>query len=165
MKLSKFFFPLVLISMLSSCTAYMQVFVNHESKYSKKQPITIVNETDDSGALGELQFALQSNGYKVMSMKAAKKALNIDTERDSDDTHSEITATTTFNSVYVIEMNYSYYIDPLTSRAHLHSFSANITDLATGEIIMTSRLNNSFIDCTVKQAVNLLVSEMNKVIR
>ncbi len=150
--------------MFSSCTAYMQVSVNNDSKYSKKQPITIVNETDDSGALGELQFALQSNGYKVMSMKAAKKALNIDSEKSSNETHSEITATTSFNSVYVIEMNYSHYIDPLTSRAHLHSFSANITDLVTGEIIMTSRLNNSFVDCTVKHAVNLLVSEMNKVI-
>ena len=114
----------------------MQVFVNNESSYSRKQPITITNSADDSGALGELQFALQSNGYKIMSMKAAKKALNIDSEGSSNDRHTEFTATTSFNSVYVIEMNYSYYPDAFTAKPYFKSFSANITDLATGEIIM-----------------------------
>ena len=103
--------------LLSSCSASMQVFVNQSSNYSRKTPITITNKSDGSGALGELQFLLQSNGYKVMSMAAAKKALNLDSESSNGKEHSEVTYTTTVKSVYVIEMNYSYYIDGLTSLA------------------------------------------------
>lgn len=59
--------------MLTLCTASMQVYVNQESNYSRKIPITITNISDSSGALGELQFLLQFNRYKVMSMAVAKK--------------------------------------------------------------------------------------------
>lgn len=89
----------------------------------------------------------------------------MDSESSNGKVYSEVNYTTTVKSVYVIEMNYSYYIDGLTSLAHLHSFSASITDFETGELIKTSRLNNSLVDFPIKQAVGLLVREMNKYIK
>lgn len=153
---------LAMATLFSSC-ATMSVYVNRDSSFSKKNPITINNESDLSGALGELQFALQSNGYRIMSMDAAKKAINFDTNSTGSSTHSEMTSTTTFNSAYVIRMNYAYYQD--INGYCFKSFSATITDLVSGEIIMTSKMNPGLTFPTVSYTINQLVQEMNKVIK
>lgn len=144
---------------LSSCGT-MQVYVNQDSTYSRKNPITITNTSDVSGTLGQLQYLLQSNGYKLMSLSAAKKALNLDVSNNSNSSHAEITRTTTVNSVYVLEMNYTYYWDMFYYS--YTSFSATITDLVTGEIIMTSNFRG---DKSVNAVLNEFVREMNKVIK
>lgn len=151
---------LIIISFMVTSCGTMRVYVNHDSSYSRKNPITIISESDESGALGELQFQLQSNGYKLMSMTAAKKALNLDTDISSNSVHSEFTNTTTVRSVYVLEMNYSYYWD--TFYYAFTNFSATITDLETGEIIMTGIFSG---DKSVRSVITELVNEMNKVIR
>ncbi len=162
-KLFKVSILLIMTTLFSSC-ATMSVYVNQDTSFSKKNPVTIYNTSDLSGALGELQFALQSNGYRIMSLDAAKKALNLDTSTSGSSTHSEITSTTTVNSVYVIKMDYVYYQD--INGYCFKSFSATITDLETGEIIMTSKLNNNGLTFpTVSYTINQLVQEMNKVIK
>ena len=146
--------------MFSSCGS-MQVYVNHDAKYSKKNPITINQSSDDqSGTLGELQFLLQSNGYKLMSYGAAKKALNLDSQSQSGAYHGEITNTTSFNSVYVMDLNYTYYYDMFYYA--YRSFSATITDLKTGEIVMTANFRG---DRGVRSVLQELVSKMNTVIK
>ena len=163
MKKVKTMFVLLLIVsgflLFSSCGT-MQVYVSHDSTYSRNNPITITNTSDVSGTLGQLQFLLQSNGYKIMSMSAAKKALNLDASYDNSSSHHEITNTTTVNSVYVLEMNYTYYYDAFYYA--YRSFSATITDLRSGEIIMTANFRG---DKSVDAVLNELVREMNKVIK
>jgi hypothetical protein len=146
--------------LLLSCGS-MRVYVNQDTIYSRKNPITINQSSDDnSGTLGELQFLLQSNGYKLMSYGAAKKAFNLDSQTQSGSYHGEITNTTTFNSIYVMDLNYSYYYD-LLYWAYT-SFSATITDLKSGEIIMTANFRG---DKSVRAVLNELVKKMNAVIK
>lgn len=145
--------------LMSSCGT-MQVYVNQESTYSRSNPITITNSSDESGALGQLQFLLQSNGYKLMSMSAAKKALNLDTVENGNQFHAEITNTTSVRSVYVLEMHYTYYWDMFYYA--FTSFSATITDLESGEIIMTSNFRG---DKSVNAVLNEFVTKMNAVIK
>lgn len=153
-------FTAILCFVLSSCGT-MKVYVNQETTYSKKNPITINQSSDDnSGTLGELQFLLQSNGYKLMSYGAAKKALNLDTESQTETFHGEITNTTTFNSVYVLDLNYSYTWD--LGGYYYTNFSANITDLETTEIVMTANFRGYK---TCKAVLKDLVTKMNKVIK
>jgi len=145
--------------LLTSCGT-LNVYVNQSSTYSKKNPITINQSSDDqSGTLGELQFLLQSNGYKLMSYGAAKKALNLDTEAHSSTFHGEITNSTTFKSVYVLNLNYTYYWDSFYYA--YRSFSSTITDLRTGEIIMTANFRG---DKSCRAVLTELVDKMNSVI-
>ena len=137
----------------------MKVYVNNDSTYSRKNPITIVSPQDNSGTMGELQFLLQSNGYKLMSYSAAKKAINLDTEYGDDNTHQEITNTTSFNSAYVLELNYNYEWE---LRYVYTTFSATITDLRSGEIIMTANFRG---EKSCRSVLEDMVSQMNKVIK
>lgn len=157
MSLMLLLFP---VSMLLSCGS-MNVYVNQESTYSKKNPITINKATDDnSGTLGELQFQLQSNGYKLMSYGAAKKALNLDSKSEKDSTHNELTNSITFNSIYVLDLNYVYYYDSFFFA--YRSFSATISDLKTGEIVMTANFRG---DKACRAVIRDLVTKMNEVIK
>lgn len=149
----------IIAVLLYSCGT-MQVYVNNDATYSRKNPITITNSSDETGALGQLQYLLQSNGYRLMSMSAAKKALNLDMTKNNNSSHSEITHTTTVNSVYVLEMHYTYFYDIFYYG--FYSFSATITDLVTGEIIMTSNFRG---EKSVNAVLNEFVREMNKVIK
>lgn len=149
----------IVVIMFSSCGT-MQVYVSQDSTYSRKNPITITNSSDVSGTLGQLQFLLQSNGYRLMSLSAAKKALNLDASYNNNDSHHELTNTTTVNSVYVLEMDYTYYFDSFYYA--YRSFSATITDLRSGEIIMTASFRG---DKSVNAVLNEFVREMNKIIK
>ena len=158
--LIRLIFILSIFLIFSSCGT-MNVFVNTDSTYSKKNPITINQSSDDpSGTLGELQFLLQSNGYKLMSYGVAKKALNLDTESKNESFHGEITNTVSFNSVYVVDLNYTYYYDMLYYA--YRSFSATITDLKTGEIVMTANFRG---DKSCRAVLKELVAKMNSVIK
>lgn len=139
----------------------MRVYVNEDSTYSRKNPITInIPSDDNSGTLGELQFQLQSNGYKLMSYGAAKKALNLDSKSEKDSTHGEITNSITFNSIYVLDVNYTYYYDSFFFA--YRSFSATISDLKTGEIVMTANFRG---DKACRAVIRDLVTKMNEVIK
>ena len=153
-------FGLAMSLTFSSCGT-MKVHVNQEATYSRKNPITINLPSDDKcGTLGELQFLLQSNGYKLMSYTAAKKALNLDSESGSDSYHGEVSSTTIFKSAYVMDINNLCYFDGFAWA--YNSFSANITDLVTGEIIMTANFRG---DRYVSSVLSELVKKMNTVIK
>ena len=145
---------------LSSCGS-VRVYVNEEHTYSRKNPITINQSGDDvTGTLGELQFLLKSNGYKLMSYGSAKKALNLDSEDESSSTHNEITYTKEFNSIYLMDIDYTYYYD--TFYYAYRSFTATITDLRTGEIIMTAYFRG---DKSCRAVLAEFVDNLNKVIK
>lgn len=146
--------------LLLSCGS-VHVFVNEEHTYSRKNPITINLSSDDaSGTLGELQYLLKSNGYKLMSYGSAKKALNLDSQYNNSSTHNEITYTKEFNSIYLMDIDYSYY-DDLFYFAYTN-FSATITDLRTGEIIMTANFRG---DKSCRAVLQEFVDNLNKVIK
>ncbi|MDR3286598.1 MAG: hypothetical protein LBT27_04070 [Prevotellaceae bacterium] len=165
-KYKKNIFVLILSStiffVLSSCGT-MKVHVNKDNTYSRTNPITINRYSDDeTGSLGELQFLLQSNGYRLMSYHAAKQALNFDSQRQSGTYHGEITNTTTVKSVYVLDFTYSYYYEMYLSYYKYSSFSASITDLRTGEIIMTATFRGKK-GC--RAVLKEFVNKMNTVIK
>ena len=149
---------IALLFILTSCGS-TKVYVNQDSTYSNKNPITIVAPQDESGTMGELQFLLQSNGYKLMSYSAAKKALNLDTEYKDDSTHKELTNTTSFNSAYVLELHYNYEWE---LRYVYTTFSATITDLRSGEIVMTANFRG---EKSCRSVLESLVKKMNEVIK
>jgi hypothetical protein len=152
----------IIVSLLITSCGTTNVYVNHNSTYTRSNPITIITEDDRSGALGELQYQLLSNGYKLISLSTAKKALNLDTESSSSTFHAEVTNTTTFKTAYVLEYHYSAYHDPFLMQYRFAQFSASITDLVSGEIIMTARFSG---DKSVQNVISELVMEMNKVIK
>lgn len=146
--------------LLSSCGA-LNVVVNNDTAYKRSTPITILdNEDDASGTLGELQFLLKSNGYKLMSYTAAKKAFTVDAEVQSNSAHAEFTNTTTLNSCYVLEYDYAYTWD--VGGYYYASFYATITDLVSGEMIMSANFRGYK---PVRAVLNELINKMNSVIR
>ena len=159
----------VIVICCSSCGTTMKVAVNPNSSFSRNNPITIIDESKDSeetGALGELEYLLQSNGYNLMSMDAAKKAMNIDETEDLNENHSEkhkeLTHTTTYKSIYVLKMQYNWTIAGFNYNILILNLSVTITDLATGELVMTSHFRgNKKTQIVFKK----LVQEMNKVIK
>lgn len=156
----KYVVAVLLASILTSCGS-MRVYINHDSTYSRKNPITIINPSSDAtGTQGELQYLLQSNGYKLISPMVATKSLNYDSQSEYDSYHGEVTKTTTYKTVYVLEYDYSYYYD--LSWYSYTTFSATITDLRTGEIIMTANFRG---DKSVRSVLNSLVNKMNQVIK
>ena len=92
-----------------------------------------------------------------MSYSAAKKSLNID---DVSNTRTELTNTVAFNSIYVLDLDYTYYYDVFYFA--YRNFSATITDMRTGEIIMTANFRG---DKGCRAVLNELINKMNKVIR
>jgi len=158
MKTKVLFFLSILL--FSSCGS-VRVYINEDNTYSRKNPITInLSENDASGTLGELQFLLKSNGYKLMSYGTAKKALNLDSQYGSSSTHNEMTFTKEFNSIYLMDVDYTYYYD-LIYYAYTN-FTATITDLRTGEIIMTANFRG---DKSCRAVLRELVENLNKVIK
>lgn len=156
--MKKLFFIYYLLGVLLSSCGTMNVYVNTESTYSRENPITInLSKDDETGTLGELRFLLQSNGYKIMSYSAAKKSLNID---DVSNTRTELTNTVAFNSIYVLDLDYTYYYDVFYFA--YRNFSATITNMRTGEIIMTANFRG---DKGCRAVLNELINKMNKVIR
>ncbi|MBQ2779327.1 MAG: hypothetical protein IJF46_06100 [Bacteroidaceae bacterium] len=151
---------LMLSTLLISCGS-VKVHVNNDHTYSRKTPITINKAfNDDSDALGELQYLLQSNGYKLMSYGSAKKAFNLDSNYGQSHEHSEITYTHEFNSLYILDLDYDYYFD-LFYYAFTR-FSATITDLRSGEIIMTAHFRG---DKSCKAVLKEFVNKLNSVIK
>lgn len=139
MKTRTVILPIVLVSiviLLNSCASTMAVTVGQSTSLSKKTPVTLVIDNDPHGLGAEIEHQLFSHGYKMMSYSAAKKALNVDTNYGSGAVNTEITKTTTLNSIYCIEVMYTSIWDLFFWACS--SFSARITDLSTGELIMTA---------------------------
>ena len=158
--MKKLFVILVAAVLLSSCGA-LNVTVNHDMAYKRSTPITILQSKDDAtGTLGELQFLLKSNGYKLMSYTAAKKAFTVDAEAQSNSAHVEFANTTTLNSCYVLEYDYTYTWD--VGGYYYGSFYATITDLVSGEMIMSANFRGYK---PVRAVLNELITKMNSVIR
>ncbi len=154
-------FILIILSFVFTACGTMKVYVNPNSSYSKKNPITINQANDDkSGTLGELQYLLQSNGYKLMSYAAAKKSFNLDTDVQNNSIRSEITNNTTFKSIYVLNLDYSYYWDMFYFS--YTNFSATITDLESGEIVMTANFRG---DRSCSSVLEEFVKKMSTVIK
>lgn len=152
---------ILLTFIISSCGA-LNVYVNTDTTYTKDTPITIAQSKDDkTGTLGELSSLLHSNGYKLMSYAAAKKAFNLDSSfTDNRNYHSELTNTTQFRSCYILQTNYTYEWE--LTQCYYHSFSATITDLVSGEVVMTANFRGYN---SVSSVLEQLVTEMNKVIQ
>lgn len=141
---------------MSSCGT-VKIYSNPESEFNKKTPITINLESDDkSGTLGELQFLLKSKGYNVLSYNSAKKYLSLDVNKEKENIHGVIVGNKEFKSLYILNVDYTYYWDVFYYS--YTSFSATITDLVSGEIIMTANFRG---DRNCGAVLNEFVEKMN----
>lgn len=150
----------VMLLGVTSCGS-MKVYVSDESIYSRKTPITIIIPTEDKrGTLGELQFLLRSNGYRLISYATAKKTFNIDSDYTPNTSSTKITNSIDMKSMYALDVNYTCYDDGFFLMCK--NFSATVTDLKTGEIFMTAhfRGNKDF-----RSLLKDLVEKMNAVIK
>lgn len=148
------------VMLFASCGT-MKVYVNTDSTYSRQNPITIANlDNDPAGFIGELKFQLQSNGYKLMSYEAAKKSIEYDSSTEDSSYHSELNNVTYVNSAYVLTLSYNCYYDVLYWC--ITSLSATITDLVTGETIMSAAFHG---EKGCNGVVSDLVRQMNTYIK
>jgi len=148
------------ILLLTSCGT-MSVFVKPGTTFSKNSSITIVAKDDLSGSVGELTHLLFSKGFNVISYSTAKTAVKYkDKIQGSDIVNNEFNAEVysiqELNSIYALEINYTYYYDVFYYA--YRSFSARVTDLNTGEIIMSANFRG---DKSVRAVLSDLVNKMS----
>lgn len=142
------FLCLLLGCILCSCGT-MRVNVNSAASFSKENPITITNASDESGSLEMLQALLRSNGYTLISPSTIKNGQRL---------NKEIINSTTAPFTYVLTMDYYYYWDVFYYS--FTYFAAVITDSRSGDIVMTFYFVG---DKSVKAVLSGMVTEMNKV--
>ncbi len=95
-----------------------------------------------------------------MSYGSAKKAFNLDSNYGQSSQHNEFTYTQEFNSLYILDLDYHYYYDVFYYA--FTRFTATITDLRSGEIIMTAHFRG---DKSCKAVLKEFVKKLNSVIK
>jgi|GEM_PF-5732807 len=155
---------LFLTVVMSSC-GVVQVTTNPNTTINRNSAVTIAQEEDMSGTVGELNHLLFFKGFKVISYSTAKKAVKYKDQNKGDDwvnneTEAEIYSVTELNSIYALEMNYTYYYDVLYWA--YRNFSARLVDLETGEIVMSAYFRG---DRSVRSVLNELVNKMDEQVR
>lgn len=131
---------ILLLLALSSCGA-VRLSVKDNAKFTKNTTVTVAANDDQSGSVGELNQLLFEYGFNVVSYSTAKKAIQYKDEiKGSDPNNSrfeaEIYSVRELNSVYAIELDYTYYYDVFYYS--YRSFSARVIDLNTGQIVASA---------------------------
>lgn len=133
-------FLLLIIAIFNACGS-LQVTVKPDANFSKNATLTIAKSEDETGTVGELNHLLFSKGFNIIAYSTAKKAIKYKDEIKGENStnnefEAEIYSIQELNSIYALELNYSYYYDMLYWA--YNSFSARVIDLNTGEIIMSA---------------------------
>ncbi len=127
-----------------------------------KTALISIEKTSYPEMEADIENALFTAGFKVVSNRVAKEAVTISNPLNPKNDTIEIAKTTTFKSVYVITVNGSFYQGALIGRCQeaLLSFTARIVDLANdGGLVGTFKYTGNaltFVAC-VEDVANALV--------
>jgi hypothetical protein len=131
-----------------------------------KTALISVEKTSYPEMEANIENALFTAGFKVVSNRVAKEAVTISNPLNSKNDTIEIAKKTIFKSVYVITVNGSFYQGALIGQCQeaLLSFTARIIDLADdGKLVGTFKFSGNaitFVAC-VEDVANALVYRFN----
>lgn len=143
----------------------VNVFVKPGTTFSKQTTITIIGGDDASNTKGELEFLLLSKGFNIVSESTAKTAVRYKdrikgSDRFNNEFNAEVYSIKELNSIYAMETNYSYYYDVFYYA--YRRFSARVTDLNTGEIVLTVSFSG---DRSVSSVLEDLVNQIDALVK
>jgi len=151
------------ILFFTSCGT-VKLSVKPGANFSRNATLTIAEEDDLTGTVGELNHLLFEKGFNVIAYSTAKKAIKYKDEiKGSDPVNNEFEAELysikELNSIYALELNYIYYYDVFYYA--YRSFSARVIDLNTGEIIMSANFRgDKSVRAVLKDFVNQLSQQI-----
>jgi len=137
----KNFTMLIFILFIMTSCGVMQVTTKPGVTLSKNASITIVQAEDQTGTVGELNHLLFAKGFNVIAYSTVKKAMKYKEANNGDNlinntTDAELYSVQELNSIYALELDYTYYYDMLYWA--YTNFSARIIDLNTGEVVLSA---------------------------
>lgn len=155
---------LILTTLFFTSCGTVKLSVKPGAKFSRNATLTIAAEDDKTGTVGELNHLLFEKGFNVIAYSTAKKAIKYKDEiKGSDPVNNEFEAELysirELNSIYALELNYTYYYDMFYYA--YRSFSARVIDLNTGEIIMSANFRgDKSVRAVLKDFVNKLSQQI-----
>jgi hypothetical protein len=104
---------------------------------------------------------LFEKGFNIISYSSAKKAIKYKdqikgSDRENNEFEAEIYSIKELNSIYSLELNYTYYYD--TFYYAFRTFSARVVDLNSGEIIMSANFRG---DKSTKAVLRDFVNQLS----
>jgi hypothetical protein len=132
----------------------------------KKDALITIEKTTYPEMEGQIENALFTAGFNVVSNKAAQEAITINKSYSSSNDTIEISKNIKFKSVYVITVNGTFYQGAVIGRCQdaLLTFTARIVDLAAdGKLVGTFKFSGNaltYIAC-VEDVANALVYSLS----
>ncbi len=165
MKKSRTILVIILTALIFTSCGTVKLSVKPGATFSRNATLTIAEEDDITGTVGELNHLLFEKGFNVIAYSTAKKALKYkDKIKGSDPVNNEFEAEIysikELNSIYALELNYTYYYDVFYYA--YRSFSARVIDLNTGQIIMSANFRG---DKSVRAVLKDFVNQLSQQIR
>lgn len=152
------------ILFFTSCGT-VKLSVKPGAKFSRNATLTIAQEDDLTGTVGELNHLLFEKGFNVIAYSTAKKAIKYkDKIKGSypvnNEFEAELYSIKELNSIYALELDYTYYYDVFFGY-YYRSFSARVIDLNTGEIIMSANFRgDKSVSAVLRDFVNQLSQQI-----
>ncbi|HQO58791.1 MAG TPA: hypothetical protein PLT76_08750 [Candidatus Omnitrophota bacterium] len=161
---SQYCLLLIAVLLLAGCGT-LNVYVKPGTNFNRNTTITVIGGEDRSGTKGQIEHLLLSRGFNIVSESTARNAIKYrGSLKGTDVINNEYIAETysirEINSVYALEMNYSYYWD-VFYWAYTR-FSAKVTDLNNGEVVLTAQFSG---DRSVNSVLNELVNKIDAQVR
>ena len=149
----------------------LNVVVKPGTSFSTVDTITIMNQLDledAAGIEGILTNLLMGEGFHVISGSTARTVYKYvqgspDTEGAAHEMNAELYRVVELNSVYVLEFSGKVYLDFLRLPRHYDftNFSATITDITTGEIVVSANFTgNSPVEAVCRDFVNRMADKL-----
>jgi len=150
--------------LLSSCGT-LNVHIKPGTTFTKSTTITVIGVEDNTGTKGQIEHLLLVEGFHIVSELTAKTAIKYkDKLKGSDDINTELSAEVysikELNSIYALEFHYTYYWEMFYWS--YRRFSAKVTDLNTGEIVLTAHFSG---DRSVNSVLNELVTRIDSQVK
>lgn len=160
-KITNGFLILFLGTILFSCGS-ARVYVKPNTEFNRQMSLTLTGSNNDgAGLIGELQFALTSNGFNVVSESVARNGVNLSQKgqlnNNSFDFNSQLYKSLELKSVYSLNSRYNYVYNGFTYR--ITNFQAELVDLFSGEVVMNVSFRG---DRTPNGVAKRVVEELNK---
>lgn len=151
--------------------AGLNVVVKPGTSFSTVDTITIMNKLDPedaAGIEGILTNLMMDEGFHVISGSTARTVYKYvqgspDREDAGNEMNAELYRVVELNSVYVLEFSGKVYLDFLRLPRHYDftNFSATITDITTGEIVVSANFTgNSPVEEVCREFVNRMAARL-----